>query len=190
MTKNLVILSLGSNCGDRFANLVVAISLLRRKKAIYNISLSNIYETKALLPLNSPKDWDRDFLNMCIKAETDLSPEMLLKVIFAVQKTIGLSHKYIWGPRNIDIDIIFYNDLVLDNEDLTIPHKECLNRDFVLVPCCDIAADYIYPKAGKFFGMRIDQISNLKQTHNPSLVKNKIEDVIILDNLEKTLEPC
>ncbi|MBI2758042.1 MAG: 2-amino-4-hydroxy-6-hydroxymethyldihydropteridine diphosphokinase [Chloroflexi bacterium] len=133
-----VYLALGTNLGDRLANLNTAIDLLSRSTVLGQ--RSSIYETPPWGYTDQPA-----FLNMAVKCETDLDAESLLKRLKQVEVQVGREQSFRWGPRQIDIDILFYDDLVLESESLTIPHPRLHERAFVLVPLADIAPDYVHP---------------------------------------------
>ncbi|MGC9080137.1 2-amino-4-hydroxy-6-hydroxymethyldihydropteridine diphosphokinase [Sulfurihydrogenibium sp.] len=135
---NKVFLGLGSNVGDREKNLKEAINLLSEKINI--IKLSKIYETKPVGVENQP-----DFLNMAVFGETILDPVNLFSFVKEVEKKVGRVERYRWGPREIDIDILFFNDLVLELEYLQIPHPRIHERDFVLKPLMDLDPDFVHP---------------------------------------------
>ncbi|AIY86459.1 2-amino-4-hydroxy-6-hydroxymethyldihydropteridine pyrophosphokinase [Thermotoga sp. 2812B] len=89
------------------------------------------------------------FLNAVCIAQTLLSPRELLNTLLQIEKNMGRVRTIRWGPRIIDLDIVFYEDLVLSEEDLIIPHPDAHNRTFVLEPLCEIAPDLIHPVMGK-----------------------------------------
>ena len=135
-----VILALGSNLGDKEANLNQCISLIGEKIGRV-ISISDYYK-------NDPVDFESDyeFINMCIEISTSLTPLELLKVIKSIEVDMGRvktisSHE----DRIIDIDIVLYNELVMDKKDLIIPHPEYKRRDFVLSPMNQIG-EYLDPQ--------------------------------------------
>jgi 2-amino-4-hydroxy-6-hydroxymethyldihydropteridine diphosphokinase len=142
MDNHTVYLALGSNLGDRVQNLKAAVSALSPQMVVK--AKSNIYET---LP------WGYDdqprFLNMALKAETYLKPEPLLKHLKRLEIALGRKATFQNGPRLIDIDILLYDDLVLDTPALTIPHPHMHERGFVLLPLTDIAPDLIHPVTKK-----------------------------------------
>lgn len=107
---------------------------------ITNIKRSKIYETAPWGKIDQD-----DFLNMCISGETNLTPLELLKTVKEIEKKVGRKEREIWGPREIDLDIIAYKDLILKTKDLTIPHPYLTERQFVLLPLSDIAGDWIHP---------------------------------------------
>lgn len=155
-----VILGLGSNIGDRMTNLRAAQDGLGELLA--DMQASSIYRSEALLPQNAPADWNCEFLNMAVMGKTTLAPEMLLASIKKLEGEMGRQSRGHWGPREIDIDILAYDDVVMDSPELTIPHKELLNRDFALVPLCELAPDWCFPVAGDFFSKTVAEILRAK----------------------------
>lgn len=153
----MIILGLGSNKGDRMANLRNAVLSLGR--IMKNIKCSPIYESKALLPDLAPKEWDIDFLNMAICGDTVLAPNELLASTKTIERELGRIPTGHWGPREIDIDILAYDNITLDDEHLVIPHKYMLVRDFALFPASDIAPDWVYPVKGDFYGLTARQLA-------------------------------
>ena len=137
-----VFLGLGTNIGDRVANLQEARTALEAFAKIKTIS--SVYETAA---------WgfeDQDaFLNQVIEIETDLSPYKLLRRLKKVEASIGRVESFRWGPRLIDLDILFYGKRIVRLPMLTIPHKNLHNRAFVLVPLAELAPDFVHPILGK-----------------------------------------
>jgi GTP cyclohydrolase-4 len=141
-TTHLVYLALGSNLGDRRANLAAA---LQRLREIVDITrLSSVYETEPEGYADQPR-----FLNMVCAGTTALSAEHLLNHAKAIEWTLGRRPSFRNGPRPIDIDIIFYDDLRIRQENLTIPHPRMAERAFVLVPLAEIAPDAIDPISGR-----------------------------------------
>ena len=133
-----IYLTLGTNLGDRLANLRAAIDAF--PPSIVHRQSSHIYETPPWGYTDQPA-----FLNMAVKCETDLDAASLLKRLKQIEVQIGRQQSFRWGPRLIDMDILFYDDLVLESESLTIPHPRLHQRAFVLVPLADIALDLIHP---------------------------------------------
>lgn len=101
---------------------------------------SAIYKTAAWGNINQP-----DFLNQALALGTTLSPQILLQTILEIEKSLGRIRDVKMGPRTIDIDILLYADMVVDNPELQIPHPRMQQRRFVLLPLCDIAATIIHP---------------------------------------------
>ncbi|MFK8040451.1 MAG: dihydropteroate synthase [Rickettsiaceae bacterium] len=127
----MIYLSLGSNLGNRFANLLNAISIINTYdiKVLYQ---SIIIETRAILPNDAPLKWNKNYLNMVIIVQTSYLPIKLLSVLQEIEVRLGRVKSKYWSPRIIDLDILLYNDLVFNSDILTIPHKELLNRDFLI----------------------------------------------------------
>jgi len=136
--SHMVYLALGTNLGDRPANLSAAIETLPLEIKV--IAKSKIYETPPWGYENQPA-----FLNMAVKCETNLEPESLLKCLKQLEVQLGREQSFHWGPRLIDIDILFYDDLILESESLIIPHPRLRERAFVLVPLADIAPGFVHP---------------------------------------------
>src|SRR5690606_1507049 len=133
----MVILGLGSNKGDREAYLTQACEALAG--ILKEMRRSRLYESVALLPEAPPEGWDRPFLNMAVAGETDLAPHALLDAIKEVEQNLGRSKVGHWGPREIDIDILAIDDMVLDTPLLSVPHTGLLTRHFALLPLIDVA---------------------------------------------------
>lgn len=137
-----VYLGLGSNMGDREVNLTKAVALLSKKMRL--LKQSSLYETAA---------WgyteQADFLNQALQLETDLKPLPLLNFLKKTEVEIGRVENFRYGPRLIDIDILFYDDLIRNTKKLQIPHLRIAERAFVLVPLNEIAPDFVHPLLGK-----------------------------------------
>lgn len=135
-------LALGTNLGDRHANLQAAIAAL--PPAVRVLARSSIYETPPWGLTSQPP-----FLNMVLKGDTSMPPGRLLKHLKQLEIKLGRKPAIRWGPRRIDMDILFYDDLVLDDPQLTLPHPRLHERAFVLVPLADLAPDLVHPRLGK-----------------------------------------
>lgn len=133
-----VYLALGSNVGDSRANIAHAIKLLAT--SLTQIKQAPIYTSKAVGYIDQP-----NFFNTALSGYTDLNPLALLKFISEVELQVGRVASFHWGPREIDIDIIFYGDLVLETKKLTIPHPRFKERDFVLQPLNDLTPSLVDP---------------------------------------------
>ena len=155
-----VILSLGSNMGDRSENLRHAVSLMSDALLIKNVVISDFFENPAMLPEDSPEEWNLDFLNIALSAETNLPILEFLKKIQQIEIDCGRVNVLRWSPRVIDIDIIFFDDLVMESDICTIPHKDALSRMFVMLPLLQVAKNYKYPKNNEFFGKTVEEIYN------------------------------
>ncbi len=142
MDNHTVYLALGSNLGDRLANLKQAIAALPPQMEVK--AKSRVYETPPWGYADQPM-----FLNQVIKANTYLEFELLLKHIKRLEIALGRKPSFKNGPRLIDLDILFYDDLVLETPSLVIPHPHVHERGFVLMPLMDIAPDLVHPVSKK-----------------------------------------
>lgn len=142
---SLLILGLGSNLGEnnskdgRNRNLEKAIERLE-KNGMKVARRSSIYETEPEGILQQPK-----FLNMVLELTTELTPTECLKIIHQVETELGRIREFKNGPRTIDLDIIFYDQSIINDQDLVIPHPRMQQRAFVLVPLAEISPDYQHP---------------------------------------------
>lgn len=127
----MIYISLGSNEGNRLDALHQAVTLL--KKILTNVQCSIILETEALLPKDAPLDWNKPFLNMVVSGNSHLLPEVLLGKLKSIERQLGrLTYYKAWSPRVIDLDILLWDDWIIDTPTLTIPHRELHNRPFLL----------------------------------------------------------
>ncbi len=132
-------IGIGSNLGDREFNCKQAISLLRQKGTTVSKE-SSLYETKPWGVRDQPL-----FLNIAIEIETDLKPFELLRTLKDIEKEMGREETFLWGPRIIDLDILLYDNNIVDEKGLRIPHPHMQDREFVLRPLCEIAGDVTHP---------------------------------------------
>jgi 2-amino-4-hydroxy-6-hydroxymethyldihydropteridine diphosphokinase len=130
---------IGSNLGDREDNCEKAVHLLKNND-INVLKRSSMINTRPWGVEDQP-----DFINMAIEVETGLEPDKLLNLLKKIEGELGRGPDIRWGPRVIDLDIIFYNDLVLKTRDLEIPHPGIKDRWFVLKPLSEIAPDKVHP---------------------------------------------
>lgn len=140
----LTVLGLGANTGNRLKYLTKAVRELS-EHVLHALEVSPIYESRAILPDGAPESWDMPFLNMAVRGETHLSPESLLKQVKYIEHKVGRRPRGEWGPREIDIDILIYEDLCIDTGDLVIPHKHLCERSFALVPLADLVPNWRFP---------------------------------------------
>ena len=136
---SLAYIGIGSNLGNRQKNCLRAIELLKEKKIVVT-KRSSLYETEPWGIKDQPK-----FLNMVIEIETKLNPEELLVILKDIENEVGRKESLKWGPRVIDLDILLVDNLVLNQDDLIIPHPLMHKRDFVLRPLAEIAPDVKHP---------------------------------------------
>ena len=142
MSTNIAFLALGTNLGDRPGNLLAAIAAL--PPAVTVLEKSFVYETLPWGVTDQPS-----FLNMVIIGETHQRPQELLKNMKQIETSLGRIPSIHYGPRKIDIDILFYDNLIFDSPKLTLPHPHMHERAFVLVPLADLTPEQIHPVFGR-----------------------------------------
>ncbi len=133
-----IFLALGSNVGNKKEQINSAIELLG--KHIKNIKTAKFYETQ---PMYYKKQ--ENFINTALTGETNLSPEKLLEFVKSIEKKVRRQDRFRNGPREIDIDILFYDDLILKKDHLEIPHPLIQEREFVLNPLMDLDPNFVHP---------------------------------------------
>lgn len=135
-----VYLGLGSNKGDRLAYLKSALVRVAQLPRTRVDTVSSVYETEPV----GKKD-QGEFLNAVAEVETTLPPRELLEELKRIERDLGRKERLRWGPREIDVDILYYDDTVLLDDALRIPHTEVANRRFVLIPLGEIAHAFVDP---------------------------------------------
>ncbi|PWJ38486.1 2-amino-4-hydroxy-6-hydroxymethyldihydropteridine diphosphokinase [Sediminitomix flava] len=143
MGKHKAFLSLGGNMGDRLQALQDASNELINRVGLI-LKSSSIYETDAWGVTDQPA-----FYNQVILVETELSPRELLSTILEIEKDLGRVRILKWGQRLIDIDILFYDNEIIEEEGLIVPHPYLHDRMFALAPLAEIDSQYVHPKIGK-----------------------------------------
>ena len=137
-------IGIGSNLGAPEKNCTDAIEKLATHPDLSLKARSPFYKTCPVGPIE--QEW---FINAALKVQTRLNPHDLLGILLNTEKEMGRVRKEKWGPRLIDLDLLFYDDLVLNSQGLILPHPEIPNRRFVLAPLCDIAEDLLHPTLKK-----------------------------------------
>ncbi|MGD0885037.1 MAG: 2-amino-4-hydroxy-6-hydroxymethyldihydropteridine diphosphokinase [Thermodesulfovibrionales bacterium] len=132
-------IGIGSNLGNREKNILRAVAVLSEAGIVIK-ERSSLHETEPWGIKDQPK-----FLNMVLEGETDKEPAQLLEMLKKIERAIGREDTYRWGPRIIDLDILFYDDLVINEPSLQIPHPHLHERAFVLKPLSEIAPEKIHP---------------------------------------------
>ena len=167
--RHLVYLSIGSNVGDKKKNLDTAVDLLDKQNETSVLAVSAYYKTE---PQNfRDQDW---FVNAAVKIETVLEPVPLLEMLKGLETELDQEGKpFRFGPRMIDLDIIFYDDRVVASQRLDIPHPRMHERCFVLVPLCDIGPAVRHP----VLGQTPEELLN-------GIKKKESQEVILLDKEE------
>lgn len=134
-----IYLLLGSNLGN--SRKILKRAIIEIENDIGDIvTSSSVYKTKAWGVENQP-----DFLNQVVEIKSSLSPQIILKKVNSIEEKLGRVRNIKWHSRVIDIDILYYGELIIDTNNLVIPHPENQNRNFVLVPICEIAPELIHP---------------------------------------------
>jgi 2-amino-4-hydroxy-6-hydroxymethyldihydropteridine diphosphokinase len=151
-----VFLSIGSNIGNRLENCGTAIKEISSLARV--VKVSSAYETE---PVGNPDQ--ADFINCAAEIETSLEPHELLVRLKGIEKKMGRGSGERWGPRVIDIDIIFYGDAVMDTEELQIPHISAHVRRFVLMPLCELEPGLRHPGCGVTVSELLDNLEEDKK---------------------------
>jgi len=153
-SRHTAYIALGSNMGDREANLCLALEELEKVRSCRIVSVSGFAETK---PYGFTEQ--DDFLNGCLELETLYTPHELLGLLQSIEAKAGRERGEHWGPRTLDLDIIFYDDLIMSDETLGIPHAEMHKREFVLAPLKEIAPVWLHPVFRKTVTELYDELS-------------------------------
>ena len=135
-----VYLSVGSNLGDRVSFIQFALDRLSENARIRNLKVSSLLETEPYGYVNQAP-----FVNGAIRLQTLYQPEELLELLHRIEAEAGRERKIHWGPRTLDLDIIFYDDLILEETDLIVPHVDMANRMFVLAPLAELCPGKVHP---------------------------------------------
>ncbi|MBE9157129.1 2-amino-4-hydroxy-6-hydroxymethyldihydropteridine diphosphokinase [Nodosilinea sp. LEGE 06152] len=136
-------IALGSNLGDSWQTLRAALVALHDPPTTELVAQSSVYRTVAIGPAQP------DILNACALLNTTLSPQQLLSRLLQIEQNFGRVRRQRWGPRTLDLDIIFYGQVCLTEPNLHIPHPRLRERAFVLVPLAEIAPDWCDPVSGQ-----------------------------------------
>ncbi len=137
-----VYIGIGSNLGDRQVNMKKALKLLGERLQIELVS--SIYETEPVGYVEQPM-----FFNAVCRGQTELGPLQLLSLVKGIEASLGRVSSFPNAPRTIDLDIIFYGDMIMETPELTIPHPRLEERAFVLIPLLEIAPDLRHPVSGE-----------------------------------------
>ena len=139
-------IGIGSNVGDRAAQIYFAREQLDRLPETTTIRSSDVYETEPIGPVEQ-----NQFLNAVVELRTELEPRELLRHLHDIERRAGRRRTQRWGPRTLDLDLLLYGDCVIEreHEGLIVPHPRMHERWFVLKPLCDLAPDLIHPVLGR-----------------------------------------
>lgn len=159
-------IALGSNLGDRLAHLRMAVRALRDLGEVE--AVSPVYETEPVGYADQPR-----FLNAVARLRTGLAPHELLTRLLEIEQQAGRVRTFPSAPRTLDLDILFYDDLILDSPGLTIPHPRLHERAFVLVPLADLDPSLVHPRIGVSIA---ELLRALDSTHGIHRVLDRLED--------------
>jgi 2-amino-4-hydroxy-6-hydroxymethyldihydropteridine diphosphokinase len=148
-------IGLGSNLGDSRSILIGAIDRLRSHPQIEVSAVSSWYTTA---PIGPPQP---DYLNGCATLQTSLAPLDLLNILHSIEAEFGRVRQEVWGARTLDLDLLLYDDLIIDLPTLQLPHPRMLERAFVLVPLSEIVPDAIEPRSGQSIVTLCRQLDHL-----------------------------
>ncbi len=152
-SPHTVAIALGSNLGDPLATLAAALEQLGQVEGVRVLRRSPWYETE---PIGPPQP---NYLNGCAVLEVQHSPLQLLDILLAVEQQFGRVRRERWGPRTLDLDLLLFNDLILDLPRLQIPHPRMGDRAFVLVPLATIAPDWLHPVTRQAIAQMAQQVN-------------------------------
>lgn len=138
---NIAYIALGSNKGDKLDFLRKAIEKIKSANGCTVVSVSSVYVTK---PFGNFKQ--ANFYNCASEIKTSASIIDFFHLLKDIEKQLGRKKSERWGPREIDLDLLFFNNEIYSDDELKVPHEGIVYRDFVLVPLCEIAPDYIHPE--------------------------------------------
>ena len=145
-------IALGSNLGESRATLEAALEKIDNIPEITVKTRSNWYKTAPVGP-SQP-----DYINGCALLEGKLNPQELLKVLLKIEDQFGRVRQQRWGPRTLDLDLLLFEDLILETPELQIPHPRMTQRAFVLVPLVEIAPDWIEPVSGEMIAQLVEKV--------------------------------
>jgi len=152
-SRHISYIAMGSNKGNREAFLRFAVDELEESRCCRVLSVSSFIDTEPY----GYTEQDR-FLNCCLELETLLTPFELLELLHDIENKTGRTREKRWGPRTLDLDIIFYDDIVISGNTLRIPHAEAHKREFVLKPLCEIAPNVLHPTLRKTVKELLDEL--------------------------------
>jgi len=151
-------LGLGSNLGDRLGNIARAIKLLGDSPSVKVLRQASLYETEPVGVEDQP--W---FINTALEIETGLAPQELYALCKEIEKKIGRKERGRWRPREIDLDILLLGDLVIEQDNLQIPHPQMHQRRFVLVPLVELNGQLVHPKLNKTMKELLESLADKKE---------------------------
>jgi 2-amino-4-hydroxy-6-hydroxymethyldihydropteridine diphosphokinase len=160
---NTVFIGIGSNIGDKYKHVSEALDLLK-----VNCDIMDISSCYLTTPIGYKEQ--SNFINLVIKVETDLDPDNLMDFLLEVESSLGRTRSILNGPRKIDLDILFYNQEIINNDKLCIPHPRLQQRLFVLIPMSEIDPDFSHPVINKTIGELANSFELVDQLNGISMI--------------------
>lgn len=155
---NQVYIALGSNVGDRVQNLRTALDHMKKSKGLKVLQVSSFYRTE---PMGyEDQDW---FINAAAECSTSLLPLQLMYLLQSIEEKMERHTPFKWGPRSIDLDILFFGNRIIDEPELTVPHPLLEQRRFVLEPLAELAPDFVHPFEKKTVRELLDDLGTAQQ---------------------------
>jgi 2-amino-4-hydroxy-6-hydroxymethyldihydropteridine diphosphokinase len=145
-------IALGSNLGNPLAMVKGAVEVLAHEATTELVSQSQWYKTIAVGPAQP------DYVNGCVVVKTRRSPQDLLRLLMTIEQQFGRQRTEHWGPRTLDLDLLLYENLVLQTPDLSLPHPHMTERAFVLVPLAELLPDWVHPVTGLTVAQHCDRV--------------------------------
>lgn len=145
-------IALGSNLGDSLTILKDSLNILAQTPGIVLLAHSSWYQTE---PVGPPQP---DYINGCAVLDVQLTPQELLKTLLRIEAQLGRVRQQRWGPRTVDLDLLLFDDLILETPTLQVPHPRMKERAFVLVPLAEIAPNWIEPVSGKAIAQLVQRV--------------------------------
>lgn len=157
--SHIAYIALGSNLGNRRLSVTQAVAALRADPGVGEVTLSSLRTTD---PVGGPAG-QGPYLNAAARVETVLGPESLLGLLLEIERSLGRVRRERWGPRTIDLDLLLYDDRVIDLPGLTVPHPRMHERRFVLEPLAEIAREVVHPILGKSVARLLAELVGAKR---------------------------
>lgn len=167
-----VFLGIGSNVGDRVRYLADAVRELKTLPSSGIVSFSSVYETE---PVGIKEQ--RSFLNAAVWMQTSFDVHEFHSRLKSIERDVGRQERIRWGPREIDIDILLFGDLMIDEPTLRIPHREMVNRKFVLQPLAEIAPEIIHPASQKRIRELLDECDDSSAVDRSELMTEAFSQI-------------
>jgi len=147
-----IFLGLGSNIGNREEHITKAIDFIKDISGVTFLRCSSFYETAPW-----GKETQNNFINCVVEISSEIAPGNLFAILKDIEAKCGRQKREKWSEREIDIDILFYGDLVYEKDGIIIPHKEIRNRNFVLIPMNELEPDFLHPVTGKIISVILSE---------------------------------